>query len=153
MTMRPQFGSSPAMAVFTSGELAMERRPCRHRAPFSRPVTATSTSLVAPSPSRTTCMRQIAHHAGQRAAKAAALARLRPAAMGGACRRPVAASSTVSEVEVSLSTVMALKLASSRCSASPAARPAHARIGEDVGQHRRHVRRDHARALGDARDP
>ena len=54
---------------------------------------------------------------------------------------------------MSLSTVMALKLpltplSSSACSASAPI----GGVGEDEGEHRRHVRRDHARALGDAAD-
>jgi hypothetical protein len=73
--------------------------------------------------------------------------------MGGACDRPVAARRTVSEVEVSLSTVMALKLVLRRGGQHRLQSVLrYARIGEDIGQHRRHVRRDHAGSLGDTRD-
>ena len=66
---------------------------------------------------------------------------------------PVANSSSVSLVEVSLSTVTALKVLSvaadsSACSTGSRDR----RVGRDEGQHRRHVGRDHAGALGDAVD-
>ena len=55
MTMRPQLASSPAIAVLTSGELAIDR-PIRRAAPSSAaPPTRTATNFVAPSPSRTTC--------------------------------------------------------------------------------------------------
>ncbi len=66
---------------------------------------------------------------------------------------PVANSSSVSLVEVSESTVMALK-----DGPTPASQAflQHGRrqagVGEDEGQHGRHVGRDHARALGDAVD-
>ena len=64
---------------------------------------------------------------------------------------PVAKASSVSDVEVSPSTVMALKLA---LVAALEQRLQHVgrnrRVGEDEGEHRRHVGRDHARALGDA---
>ena len=54
MTTRPQFGSSPAIAVFTSGELAMESAILRAASGVSAPVTWTVTNFVAPSPSFTT---------------------------------------------------------------------------------------------------
>ena len=49
ITMRPQFGSSPAIAVFTSGELATDSAILRASAALAAPVTTTSTNLVAPS--------------------------------------------------------------------------------------------------------
>ena len=55
MTTRPQLASSPATAVLTSGELAIDSAMrLAERADFA-PVTVTSTCLRAPSPSRTTC--------------------------------------------------------------------------------------------------
>ena len=66
---------------------------------------------------------------------------------------PVANSSSVSLVEVSLSTVTALKRLADACRKQ---RLQHGRGDRRVGcherQHRRHVGRDHARALGDAVD-
>ena len=49
MTTRPQLASSPAKAVFTSGELAIERAIFLAATSFSAPVTVTSTILRAPS--------------------------------------------------------------------------------------------------------
>ena len=67
---------------------------------------------------------------------------------------PVANSSRVSLVEVSLSTVMQLKLrldaALPACVCSTLG--GDRGVGEDEAQHRRHVGRDHAAALGDAVD-
>ena len=72
---------------------------------------------------------------------------------GAAGDLPVAASSRVSEVEVSLSTVIELKVASVlRCSMRCSIGGTDGRVGEDVDQHRGHVGGDHARAFGDACD-
>ena len=66
---------------------------------------------------------------------------------------PVAAISSVSEVEVSLSTVMQLKVRSViRLTSACRSRAADRGVGEDIDQHRRHIGRDHARSLGDAGD-
>jgi len=51
--MRPQFGSAPLMAVFTSGELATLRAASRASLRVRAPRTAISTIFVAPSPSST----------------------------------------------------------------------------------------------------
>jgi hypothetical protein len=57
------------------------------------------------------------------------------------------------EVEVSLSTVTELKVGPTPASRAAIAAPVPGwRIGHDEGEHRRHVGRDHARALGDAVD-
>ena len=99
------------MAVFTSGELAMLKPILRASAAVAAPVIFTVRSFSAPSPSFTTS------RASSRAAVSSALANslsrgslgpLRP--RGAAPARPVAASSNVSEVDVSPSTVMQLKL-------------------------------------------
>ena len=66
---------------------------------------------------------------------------------------PVAKASSVSEVEVSPSIVTALKVSSTpRSSSACSTAGSDRRIGEHEGQHRRHVGRDHAGALGDAVD-
>ena len=94
-------------------------------------------------------MRQIAQHLAQRRPEI----RRGPEPPGLTAwlrAAPVANSSSVSEVEVSLSTVIALNEASV---ASPQERLQHLgrqrRVGDDEGQHGRHVGRDHARAFGD----
>src|SRR4051794_37643472 len=50
---RPQFGSPPWIAVFTSSEFAMTLAALRASALDAAPVTLTVTSFVAPSPPRT----------------------------------------------------------------------------------------------------
>ena len=125
MTMRPQLASSPAIAVLTSGELAIDsaiRRAerSRHRALDPRPRrTSAPPRRRAPPDGRD-------RGAGRRAPPGTE-PRRRSRALA-ICARPawpVAKRSSVSEVEVSLSTVMALKLsltpsASSACSTGAA---------------------------------
>ena len=66
---------------------------------------------------------------------------------------PVANSISVSLVDVSLSTVTALNVPPTAFDKQRLQdRRVDRRIGRDEGQHRRHVRRDHAGALGDAID-
>src|SRR6202171_6707769 len=55
ITTRPQLASSPAIAVFTSGEFATDIAILRADAFEVAPSTMISTSLRAPSPSRATC--------------------------------------------------------------------------------------------------
>ncbi len=105
MTMRPQFASPPAMAVLTSGELAtaMATRPAE--ASLTAPATSMRMRCFAPSPSRTTISASSSSNSAMGRGKG-----------GGVGGRVVAGgaggdSSTVSEVEVSLSTVVRLKLA------------------------------------------
>ena len=85
------------------------------------PVTSMRTSFCAPSPSRTTCNARSSSRSSSLFAKSAS-ARPPLAGTRGCWAWPVANSSTVSEVEVSESTVVRLKLAStpSRSSASSA---------------------------------
>ena len=54
ITIRPQLASSPATAVLTSGELAIDIAINRAARADSAPVTVTAMNLLAPSPSRTT---------------------------------------------------------------------------------------------------
>ena len=51
-SIRPQFGSDPAIAVFTSGELAMLRAIRAAPSSSAVPVTVIVTNFLAPSPSR-----------------------------------------------------------------------------------------------------
>jgi len=114
MTTRPQFASSPATAVLTSGELAIDSAIRLAERDDVAPVTAISISLRAPSPSRTTCR--------ARSLSRRFSARLNATSAGSASEEtrgaprpaaaPVAKISSVSLVEVSLSTVTALKVVS-----------------------------------------
>ena len=103
MTMRPQFASSPATAVLTKGELATAMATRLADRSSTAPVTSTWISFCAPSPSRTTCSARSSSRSCSTAAKATRSGATLPAA-------PVANRSTVSLVEVSLSTVVQLKL-------------------------------------------
>ena len=111
ITTRPQLGSSPAMAVLTSGLLAMASATFFADLSDLAPVTVTETNLVAPSPSRTICWARSRSTRSRAAANSAARGSRRDV-IGSIGARPVAATSTVSEVEVSLSTVTALKVRS-----------------------------------------
>jgi hypothetical protein len=105
--MRPQFGSLPWIAVFTSGEHAIEsptRCACRS---LAAPVMRNSTSRVAPSPSRAIWRASEAHTAVNAAVNAAS-----PASSTVAPETPEASTSTVSLVLMSPSTLMRLKLRS-----------------------------------------
>src|ERR1051325_11025543 len=78
ITTRPQLASSPAIAVFTKGEFAIDS--AMRRADFfdTAPSTITSTSLRAPSPSRATCSERLAStwpNAARNAFSGGALAR------------------------------------------------------------------------------
>ena len=98
-------------------------------------------------------LRQVDHHRVERAAEIAepAIARARHAAGAAPCRSRTAAR--VSLVEVSPSTVIAVERALGRRAEQRLQhRRRQRRVGEDIGQHRRHVGRDHARALGEAVD-
>src|SRR5271169_4706526 len=78
MTTRPQLASSPAIAVFTSGELAIDMAMRRAEAFDVAPSTTISTSLRAPSPSRAIC--------SDRLANTACRARLKSFSFGSAAR-------------------------------------------------------------------
>ncbi len=157
MTTRPQLGSSPATAVLTSGELAIAKRDAPRRARrFRRRATSMVTNLdsalavLAPPawPARASDRAS--------AARESPPARASPASAIGGCAalrgRAGGEQQQVSLVEVSPSTVMQLKVLSAPCDSRPcSAGWRDGRIGEDEGQHRRHVGRDHAGALGRSR--
>ena len=107
ITTRPQLASSPAMAVLTSGELAIACATRKALSSETAPSTVTVTSLLAPSPSRTTSRASSCSTSPSVSAKIAARGSSAElmASMGAL---PVAKTRQVSEVEVSLSTVTAL---------------------------------------------
>ena len=103
MATRPQFGSAPCTAVFTSGELTIDlatRLACSVSRARS---TVTSISVSAPSPSRATCF--VNDSATSWRAVSNAAASTPPAA-------PLARITAVSLVEVSVSTETQLKVRS-----------------------------------------
>ena len=113
ITTRPQLASSPAIAVFTSGEFATDIAILRADFFDTAPSTMISTSLRAPSPSRATCSARSAStelNAFVKAFRRGSLARLIFGASFAAA--PVANASSVSDVEVSPSTVTALNVSS-----------------------------------------
>ena len=104
------------MAVFTNGELATAIATRFADLAVTAPVTSMRTSLRAPSPSRMTCSARSSSTSSSARAKSFSI-RLRalppsPDGTRGCLACPVANNSTVSEVEVSLSTVVQLKLRS-----------------------------------------
>ena len=105
--MRPQFGSCPKSAVFTSIEFAIRRAARSACWGFAAPTTSTVTSLVAPSPSRASicdnCVATSSSAASNLAAPA--LLALRIAAFPAT---PLAITTTVSLVEPSPSIVTQL---------------------------------------------
>src|SRR5882757_8695964 len=114
ITTRPQLASSPAIAVFTSGEFATDIAILRADALVVAPSTMISTSLRAPSPSRATCSARSASTSRNAFTNAFSLGSLARLIFGApfAEAAPVAKASRVSEVEVSLSMVRALKVSS-----------------------------------------
>ena len=114
ITTRPQLASSPAIAVFTSGEFAIDIAILRADILVVAPSTMTSTSLRAPSPSRATCSARSASTSWNALANAFRRGSLARLIFGAplAAAAPVAKASRVSDVEVSLSMVTALKVSS-----------------------------------------
>ena len=109
-----------------------------------------SMNFCAPSPSRTTSWASWRQTSCSAAAKASAPGSSNEAS-GALPALPVAKASTVSLVEVSLSTVMQLKVSLVGGGQQLLQeRRLDRRVGEDVAEHRRHVGRDHAAALDDA---
>ncbi len=106
--------SSPAIAVFTSGELATDIAILRADFFDTAPSTMISTSLRAPSPSRATCSARSASTARKAFANSFRRGSLARLIFGApfAAAVPVAKASKVSEVEVSPSMVTALKVSS-----------------------------------------
>src|SRR4051812_31248461 len=115
-TRRPQFGSAPWTAVFTSGELAIARAAVLASASDRAPVTSTVTSFVAPSPPRT-----IPSASGSHTCRSASTSTGRSRSSTRTPDAPEARANTQSFVEHSPSTEMALNVASvtvisARCS-------------------------------------
>ena len=113
------------------------------------PVTSISITRMAPSPSRTIIQARLRQSRVQRALE---VGEIRIGGVARAFRRR--GRSTVSLVDVSPSTEMELKLPSTAtfsifCSVAAST----CRVGHHEGEHRGHVRVDHARALGDADEP
>ena len=132
ITTRPQLASSPAIAVFTSGEFATDIAIRRAEVLDTAPSTMISTSLRAPSPSRATCSDKSASTARKalvNAFRRGSLARLIFGAPPAAAA-PVAKASRVSDVEVSPSMVTALKVSSTPLFRSDCSAPAE--IGASV---------------------
>ena len=106
--MRPQLGSPPAKAVFTSGEVAIVSAMRFAAASVFAPRTSISMTRCAPSPSATICS------ASERQTSSSAAANARcadvPALIEGAPASPFASTNSVSFVEVSPSTLMALNV-------------------------------------------
>src|SRR6266567_3534651 len=126
ITTRPQLASSPAIAVFTSGELATDIAILRADAFDTAPSTMISTSLRAPSPSRATCSARLASTARNAFANALRRGSLARLILGAPCAaaEPVAKASKVSDVEVSPSMVTALKVSSTLLLSSDCSAPA-----------------------------
>ena len=125
ITTRPQLASSPAIAVFTSGELAMERAMRCAPTALLGAVDGDLDEFARAFAVLHHLMREIEQHLVERPAEIgeraiAGAAYLRRAAL---CRRAGGESSSVSEVEVSLSTVMVLKGRDTGATAAPAAPP------------------------------
>src|SRR4051812_10037708 len=114
ITTRPQLASSPAIAVFTSGEFAIDIAILRADGLDVAPSTMISTSLRAPSPSRATCSERLARTLWNALAKALRRGSDARVIFGAplSAALPVANASSVSEVEVSPSIVTALKVVS-----------------------------------------
>ena len=128
-TMRPRFGSEAKNAVLTSGECAMPKATRRQSSTVRPPSTRIAMNLVAPSPSRTiacassTATASIAaRSAGRRGSSARAI--------GAIGALPVAASTKLSLVDVSPSTVAPLNdtSATSRSSGCRTARATGASV-------------------------
>ena len=109
ITTRPQLASSPATAVFTSGELAIDMAMRCAEASLSAPVTRTVTNLRAPSPSLATSWASSISRPSSASRKPASRASA-GSVTAGLPALAVANSISVSEVEVSPSTVTQLKL-------------------------------------------
>ena len=105
--MRPQLASWPNSAVFTSGDVATRSAIARASPSLLAPRTAISASTVAPSPSTTICFASSPHTVRRQSAKSSSVAGVRSTPLA-----PFASSRTVSFVEHSPSTEIALKLAS-----------------------------------------
>ena len=154
MTTRPQLASSPAKAVLTSGELAIDSAMRLARLARGGAGDAHLDELARALAVAHDLLGEIEQHLVERARNAARRGSAASAISGRrASAAPVANISSVSEVEVSLSTVMQLNELCTRLRQQRLqGRRRDRRVGEDERQHRRHVGRDHAGALGDPVD-
>src|ERR687898_54152 len=110
LATRPQYGSPPNHEHLTSWLCATLRAAWRASSSDAAPVTRTFTTLVWPSASPTSWV--------ARSRQAPATAAASAAWSAGAPERPLASRSTVSLVEVQLSTVTALKLSATPASST-----------------------------------
>ena len=156
MTTRPQFGSSPAIAVFKIGELAQDERDFARRLPGLRALDLEGHELrqALRRPWRPGWRDPASGRAAPpRSPRASSISPCRPVFCPRASAAPVANSRQVSLVEVSPSTVMQLNVVLTCSSRSSCKRfRLDRRVGEDEAQHGRHVGRDHAGALAEAVD-
>ena len=143
--MRPQFGSPPCSAVFTSGELAIARAVRSTFGPWP-PRTTTRPIRSLPSPSRT-----IASASSRSSASSASPKARSPSDCGSTItpEAPLAWRIAVSFVESWPSTEIRSKL---RCTQTDSSRSAvsalSTRVGLHEAEHRREARLDHPGALG-----
>ena len=152
--MRPQLASPAAIAVLTSGELPIASPMRRAARVVAAPVTSIVTNFCGALAVAHDLLREIDHHRVERAAETG---EPRVVGAGDAAHAAPGRSRTaarVSLVEVSPSTVIELN---ERARSPPTSSGCSTVAGKlasvkTIGQHRRHVRRDHARALGDAVD-
>ncbi len=144
MATRPQFGSAPCTAVFTSGELTIAlatRLACARSRARS---TTTSMSVSAPSPSR--AIWRVSDSATTPSAASSSSPATGPAA-------PDASTTAVSLVDVSVSMLTQLNVRSTtRRNTASSSSEVDRGVGQQHGDHRRHVGLDHADALGHADD-
>ena len=110
MTTRPQLASSPAMAVLTSGELAMLERDAVRAVVALRALHVDADELRRAFAVADDELRELQAQIGQRGAKGVGAGVIVDRVSGALPALPVAKASTVSLVEVSLSTVMHEKL-------------------------------------------
>ena len=124
--------------------------PAPRRASLGAPRTSISITRLAPSPSATICSASEWHTCSSAVEEALIVRRPRERSTRFPAL-PLARTSTVSFVEVSPSTVMALNVVGhhGRERALQKRLP-NGRVGHDVREHRRHIRMDHPRALGAA---
>ncbi len=147
--MRPQLGSAPWTAVLTSEDAATVRATARASASSAAPFTVTSMRCSAPSPSAAIAIARDR----QTASRASANAPTSSAAIEAAAGR------TVGEHEdrvVGRGVAVDRHLVEAAIDGRPQQRPERrgvdGRIGGEEGEHRRHLRMDHAGALGHAAD-
>ena len=141
---RPQFGSAPWTAVLTSGELTIALATRLAWARSRAPSTTTSISVSAPSPSRAICL--VSDSATAPSAASSSSPSTGPAA-------PLASTTAVSLVDVSVSMLTQLNVRSTtRRKRGVELVRVDVGVGQQHGDHRRHVGLDHPDALGDADD-